>query len=430
MLLKRLEIRNVRKVKQADIEFHGAGVQVIQGLNKSGKTTIAQSIAVTLGGAKEANLGMVTMGEESAEIIAYTDDGLKIKTSIKDKVTQDVQRLDELNGRYTKVSGGVREFLNSLRSGLEMPWSMKDLPDYKIIEILKEKTGISGKIEEIDRKIKRNEECRTDTGRDIKKIGTVAPVPEAKHPDPIDELIKLKNEAVRQREAHTAHLDMCSRKVRESVKNITMVDDYKDIIVAIDRERAAFDKYIQTTTVPSAADVEAIDQKIFDWHKAEAEAAKYEDYVKKIEEKTSLEQEYANLTAEIDNLRQERKAILSKMSVGVKGLEITEDNLLSHNGAIRGITDTNKIGNWSTAESIQVFFSLGALFAGPIKTLVVDNAESLDRDTTAAISKWAEKSAFLVILLKVGDVPENLEEGIIYIKDGEIVGAKNESAMV
>jgi hypothetical protein len=109
------------------------------------------------------------------------------------------------------------------------------------------------------------------------------------------------------------------------------------------------------------------------------------------------------------------------MKLGVKGLEIGEDNLLYHNGAVRGITDTNKTGNWSTAESVKVFFSIGAAFSGDLKVLVVDNAESLDEKTTKAISGWAETAQFLVILLKVASVPEELEEGIIYIREGEVL---------
>ena len=109
------------------------------------------------------------------------------------------------------------------------------------------------------------------------------------------------------------------------------------------------------------------------------------------------------------------------MKLGVKGLEIGEDNLLYHNGAVRGITETQKTGNWSTAESVQVFFGLGARFSGEMKVLVADNAESLDTKTTEAITKWADGAGFLVIMLKVAEVPETLEEGIIYLKEGEVV---------
>ena len=171
MLLQRLEIRNMRKIKQAEMEFHGAGVQVIQGLNKSGKTTIAQSIALTLGGTKELIPGTITHGEESAEIIAYTDTGLKIRTIVKDEVKQEVSRLNDA-GRYTKVLGGVRAFLDSLRSGLEAPYIMKDWTDAAVIELLKERTGTAEKIAAIDTELKQLEDDRTQIGREKKRLGT------------------------------------------------------------------------------------------------------------------------------------------------------------------------------------------------------------------------------------------------------------------
>ena len=68
------------------------------------------------------------------------------------------------------------------------------------------------------------------------------------------------------------------------------------------------------------------------------------------------------------------------MKLGVKGLEITEDNQLVHCGALRGITESNKVSNWSTAETVRVFFSIGSVFASKLKILVVDNAESLDEE--------------------------------------------------
>jgi len=128
MLLKKIEIRNVRKIKQPEVEFHGAGLQVIQGLNKSGKSTIGQAIALSLGGVKEAVPGMIQLGESEAEVIAYTDDGLKIKTSIKgegsQKINQDVALFNAHTGKYTKVSSGVRTFLDSIRSNLEAPFAI------------------------------------------------------------------------------------------------------------------------------------------------------------------------------------------------------------------------------------------------------------------------------------------------------------------
>jgi hypothetical protein len=168
------------------------------------------------------------------------------------------------------------------------------------------------------------------------------------------------------------------------------------------------------------AEVDDMDQKFVDWNTEEEKAKKWDAYALKKKEIERLTTQYETLTREIEALRESRKKTLAGITL-IKGLEIGEDNMLYNNGILRGITDTNKEDNWSTAESVQVFFSLGAYFAGKMKILVVDNAESLDSDTTAAISRWAEKNQFLIILLKVADIPDLLEEGIIYLKEGEIL---------
>jgi hypothetical protein len=168
------------------------------------------------------------------------------------------------------------------------------------------------------------------------------------------------------------------------------------------------------------ADVDDMDKRFVEWNTEEENAKKWDAYCEKKKTIEHLTGQYEALTHEIEALRDSRKKALSGITL-IKGVEIGEDNMLYNKGILRGITETNKIDNWSTAESVQVFFSIGAAFAGKMKVLVVDNAESLDGDTTAAISKWAEKNEFLVILLKVADVPAEMEEGIIYLKEGEVM---------
>jgi hypothetical protein len=64
----------------------------------------------------------------AAEIVAYTDNELKIRTVIAGSVKQTVGRYDETLGRHVNLSGGVRAFLDSICSGLEQPWSFRDVP--------------------------------------------------------------------------------------------------------------------------------------------------------------------------------------------------------------------------------------------------------------------------------------------------------------
>jgi hypothetical protein len=424
MLLKRLEIRNCRKVRQAEIDFHGPGLQVIQGANESGKTTLAQSIAITFGGPKEVVPGMVSRGEEQAEIIAYTDNELKIRTVIQGGTKQTVFQKDETTGRYVSVSGGIRAFLDSLRSGLEMPWSMRDMTDAQIIEVLKNRSGQTEKIAEIDAAIRTKETARTETGRDVKRFGTLDPVDEAEHPDPVDSIQAEREKAKTYIDFEKDLFARASDYVRKFCDFRTSADiaTLRGIIDSAEKKISAE----LSTALKTAGraynqdDLEAIESQLAEWVDAEQAAKNYDDYLVKKEQLEKLNADYAALTGEIESLREQRKKALASMKL-VKGLEIGEDNLLYHNGNVRGITDTNNVGNWSTAESVKIFFTIGSIFSGELKVLVVDNAESLDGKTTGAISAWAEKEEFLVILLKVADVPEELEEGIIYVREGEVV---------
>lgn len=418
MLLKRLEIRNVRKVKQADIEFYGPGAQVIQGKNGSGKTTIAQSISLTLNGPKSYAPGMITEGQETAEIIAYTDDGLKIRTILGDTVKQDVFRED--GDRYTKVTGGVREFLNSIRSGLETPWEMKDMTDEAIISLLKDKCGISAKVAEVEAKTKQKEQTRTEIGRDIKRMGDIVEVEKVDHAESIDVLKKKKADIDATMSANRESFRQFSDSMRSEC-NFSSLEEIDLFYKIVKTEHEALKSILSKRVAYSGQDLEDVDQGIADYYDTEKQADAYDAYVLKLAEKEKLETQYADLTKEIETLRDDRKKILAGMKLGIKGLEITEENTLVNNGALRGITNSNKVSNWSTAETVRVLFSIGAVFASDMKMLVVDNAESLDEDTQKIMSDWASKSGFLVVLLKVGEIPEDKEDGVIYVKEGEIV---------
>ncbi len=422
MLISRLEIRNMRKIKQAEIEFHGPGAQVIEGTNEAGKSSIAQAIAITMNGTKDFTPGMITRGEEEAEIIAYTDDELKIRTVMSGNVKQTVARYDEALQRHVNVSGGVRAFLDSLCSGLEQPWALREMTDTDIVEILMSRSGASDKITEIDNQIADKENLRLETGRDRKRLGDIGnPVMEVKHPDPIENIKEERKVAEEYKKALNEAFNNANSNILQTLNQCRSFDDLEEMISVIKESVNVGREKIKEYKAYSVEDVEKLDNEIAAWYEIEEHAKAYDAYIEKKTQCETLDIHYAELTKEIEKLRASRKDVLSKMELGVSGLEIGEDNMLYHNGVMRGVTKTERKGNWSTAESVKVFFGLGARFAGKMKMLIVDNAESLDAKTTGVITNWAAKSGFLVILLRVADIPENLEEGIIYLREGEVV---------
>jgi DNA repair exonuclease SbcCD ATPase subunit len=422
MLLRELQILNCRKIVQAQVQFHGPGLQVIQGMNGSGKSTIAQAIQLTLEGPKAFTPGMIRLGESQAEIIAVTDDGVKIKTQISGKtVKQIVQKLDEKSGRYTAVSGGVREFLESIRSGFELPWAMRDLTDAKIIEILKDRCGITKKINEIDAELKDKETMRTEIGRDKRALGELGEAPaETEHPPCIEQIKTERESAMVYMARVEGAFEIAAKDIKEKCV-FSSIEEIGNLHGVIDDAIKCVRDKLEGQTVYTQKDLDELESKYSNWVEIEKKANEYDAYIEKKEKIDALEAEYKRLTQEIEGLREKRKLVLSEMNLGVKGLEISEENQLVYNGAIRGITDTNKVSNWSTAESVKVFFSIAAKFSGEIKVIVVDNGESLDSNTMDAITIWSESAGFLIVILKVADVPSDLEEGIIYVKDGAVI---------
>jgi hypothetical protein len=338
-----------------------------------------------------------------------------------DTVKQVVSRLDPVTGKYAPLSGGVRAFIDGIRSGLEMPWSMRDMTDAEIIERLKKRSGVAQKIAEIDAATKEKEALRAEVGRDKKKLGTPVPVDEVKHPDPIDALKAEREEAVCYIKSLDEEFARKSEEVRQKC-NFKAVSDMREVATLIEKNAARIEVQLAKRKTYTQSDVDAFDKQLADWYEGEKKAVAYDQYLKNKVEIETLSAQYDGLTTEIETLRESRKKALANMRLA-KGLEIGEDNLLYHNGIVRGITETNRVGNWSTAENVQVFFGLGARFSGEIRVIVVDNAESLDENTVAAISEWAESASYLVILLKVASIPEELEEGIIYLKEGEVLKA-------
>jgi hypothetical protein len=426
MLIKELQILNCRKVKQAVIQFHGPGLQIIQGKNQSGKSTIGQSIQLMMEGPHAFTPGMITFGESQAEVVGVTDDGVIIHTQISGKtVKQTVSKFDETAGKYVAVSGGVREFLNSIRSGLEFPWAMRDMTDAKIIEILKDRTGITKRIAEIDAALKDKETARRDVGRDKTKMGTITPVKQAGHPEPIDDIQEERKKAKSYMDSKASLFSFITSRLKEKCTfgSIQEIEEFiglvKGSLDEANKRLANLENNVGKTY--TQVDLDDIEKQLQKWVEEEQAAKAYDEYQKKLEVVEELTKSYESLTVQIEGLREDRKKTLSNMRLGVKGLEIGEDNLLYHNGNLRGITETNKIGNWSTAESVQVFFQIAVRFSGEMKVLCVDNGESLDSSAVKAISDWAEKSNFMVIILKVGEVPAEIDDDIIYVREGEIL---------
>jgi hypothetical protein len=288
--------------------------------------------------------------------------------------------------------------------------------------MLMSRSGATEKIAAIDAGLIEKERLRTETGRDRKRLGDLGKAPaQIKHPSAIDDVRAERENMRKHQKAYAKAQTAAQETIRRALNDCCTFEDLENVASVIAGEVAAGRKKLAGFKAYTEADAQALDEQISQWFDIEGKARIYDVYLEKKNQCEALDRQYEALTTEIEGLRSQRKKVLSEMDLRVAGLEINEASLLVHNGIVRGVTKIEKAGNWSTAESVQVFFGLGARFAGKMKVLVVDNAESLDTKTTGAITEWAEKAGFMVIMLRVAEVPEELEEGVIYIREGEVL---------
>ena len=189
--------------------------------------------------------------------------------------------------RYTKVTGGVREFLNSIRSGLETPWEMKDMTDEAIISLLKDKCGISAKVAEVEAKTKQKEQTRTEIGRDIKRMGDIVEVEKVDHAESIDVLKKKKADIDATMSANRESFRQFSDSMRSEC-NFSSLEEIDLFYKVVKTEHEALKSILSKRVAYSGQDLEDVDQGIADYYDTEKQADAYDAYVLKLAEKEKV----------------------------------------------------------------------------------------------------------------------------------------------
>jgi phage-related tail protein len=133
--------------------------------------------------------------------------------------------------------------------------------------------------------------------------------------------------------------------------------------------------------------------------KAEAEA-----------DAATAEQEYANMTCVIDDLRKQRLSLLNGAPLPLPGLSVDEDNNLTYNGF-----------TWSSmsgSEQLRVATAIVRATKPQCGFVLVDKLEQMDVQTLAEFGAWAQSEGLQVIGTRVSTG----DECTIIIEDGMVDG--------
>lgn len=406
------EAENVKRVKAVTIIPAADGLTVIGGRNAQGKTSVLDAIAWALGGDK------FRPGHPQR-------DGSVLPPRLRVLLSNGlvVERRGKNSELYITDPSGRKAGQTLLNSFVEQ--LALDLPKFMAAsgrekaQTLLRIIGLGEQVEELERRGKTLYNERLALGRiadqkaKFAKEMTFYPnVPE--EPLSAAELIAQQqdilarngeNQRKRQRRDELKRtLDTAEAQLAELTRRCEQLrEDYRiastDAADLLDQSTAELEENIRTIEQTNAKVRANLDKA-----RAEADAQKLAD-------------EYAALTAQIEDVQREKLALLNGADMPLPGLSVT-DGELTYNGQ-----------PWdcmSSSEQLIAATSIVRRLNPECGFVLLDRLEAMDTDTLAAFGRWLEGEGLQAIATRVSTGGECQ----IIIEDGEVAGAKADAPAV
>lgn len=400
------EAENVKRVKAVTIIPAADGLTVIGGRNAQGKTSVLDAIAWALGGDK------FRPGHPQR-------DGSVLPPRLRVLLSNGlvVERRGKNSELYVTDPSGRKAGQTLLNSFVEQ--LALDLPKFMAAsgrekaQTLLRIIGLGEQVEELERRGKTLYNERLALGRiadqkaKFAKEMTFYPnVPEK--PLSAAELIAQQqdilarngeNQRKRQRRDELKRtLDAAEAQLAELTRRCEQLrEDYRiastDAADLLDQSTAELEENIRTIEQTNAKVRANLDKA-----RAEADAQKLAD-------------EYAALTAQIEDVQREKLALLNGADMPLPGLSVT-DGELTYNGQ-----------PWdcmSSSEQLVAATSIVRRLNPECGFVLLDRLEAMDTDTLAAFGRWLESEGLQAIATRVSTGGECQ----IIIEDGEVAGAE------
>lgn len=406
------EAENVKRVKAVTIIPAADGLTVIGGRNAQGKTSVLDAIAWALGGDKFRPGHPQRDGSVlPPQLRVLLSNGLVVERRGKNSELY----ITDPSGRKAGQTL-LNSFVEQL--ALDLPKFMAASGREKAQTLLRI-IGLGEQVEELERRGKTLYNERLALGRiadqkaKFAKEMTFYPnVPE--EPLSAAELIAQQqdilvrngeNQRKRQRRDELKRtLDTAEAQLAELTRRCEQLrEDYRiastDAADLLDQSTAELEENIRTIEQTNAKVRANLDKA-----RAEADAQKLAD-------------EYAALTAQIEDVQREKLALLNGADMPLPGLSVT-DGELTYNGQ-----------PWdcmSSSEQLIAATSIVRRLNPECGFVLLDRLEAMDTDTLAAFGRWLEGEGLQAIATRVSTGGECQ----IIIEDGEVAGAEADAPAV
>lgn len=404
--INKLEIENVKRVKAVKIEPTANGLTIVGGKNKQGKTSVLDSIAWALGGDRFKPSAPQRDGSViPPNLHIIMSNGLVVERKGKNS---DLKVIDP-NGQ----KGGqtlLNEFVEQL--ALDLPKFMQSSNKEKANTLL-QIIGVGDKLHELEQKeqeIYNNRRAIGQIADQKKKFAKEMPY----YPDvPKDiisasDLIKqqqdilAKNGENQRKRQNLQYLQGESERIQRQINDL--LEKQKLILADLEvAQKSALDLYDESTEEleNNINNIESINIKVranLDKDKAEEDAKGYDN-------------QYNNLTADLNKVRQEKIDLLNAANLPLPGLSVT-DGELTYQG--------KKWDGMSGSDQLKVSVAIVRKLNPKCGFVLMDKLEQMDLDTLHEFGCWLESEGLQAIATRVSTG----DECSIIIEDGYVTGAE------
>ncbi|HEM3683580.1 TPA: AAA family ATPase [Streptococcus suis] len=405
--INRLEIENVKRIKAVKIEPSATGLTIVGGNNNQGKTSVLDAIAWVLGGNKYKPSQAQREGSQVPPTLKIVmSNGLIVERKGKNASLKVIDPNGQKGGQQLLDS-----FVEEL--AINLPKFMDSTPKEKA-ETLLQIIGVGNQLAELELKEK-------ELYNNRHAIGVIADQKEkfAKeqeyYPEAPKELISIAD-LIQQQQAILAKNGENARK-RQNVATIKMqyenaestVDRLKQELAKAIDERDKFKKDLaiaQKDAIElhdeSTAEIEANIQQIDDINRkvrANLDKEKAEEDAKEIR------QQYNALSIEIEDVRKQKRDLLTNADLPLEGLSVDDGELLYLG---------QRWDNMSGSQQLQVATAIVRKLKPECGFVLIDKLEQMDQVTLQQFGAWLEQEGLQAIATRVSTG----DECSIIIEDG------------
>ncbi|HEM4366678.1 TPA: AAA family ATPase [Streptococcus suis] len=405
--INRLEIKNVKRIKAVKIEPSATGLTIVGGNNNQGKTSVLDAIAWALGGNKYKPSQAQREGSQVPPTLKIVmSNGLIVERKGKNASLKVIDPNGQKGGQQLLDS-----FVEEL--AINLPKFMDSAPKEKA-ETLLQIIGVGDQLAELELKEK-------EIYNNRHAIGVIADQKEkfAKeqeyYPDAPKDLVSIA-ELIQQQQAILAKNGENARK-RQNVATIKM--QYESAESAVDRLKQELakaiderDKFKQDLAIAqkdamelhdeSTAEIEANIQQIDDINRkvrANLDKEKAEEDAKEIR------QQYNALSVEIEDVRKQKRDLLTNADLPLEGLSVDDGELLYLG---------QRWDNMSGSQQLQVATAIVRKLKPECGFVLIDKLEQMDQVTLQEFGEWLKREGLQAIATRVSTG----DECSIIIEDG------------